>query len=255
VNPVRLVHRDLGIGHAVADAVDDVTDENGRRRIAFCRIGRAGLYRLLRARNLCKNAEGDELRPKHRSRDRHGSSTLCRITNSGKIRGATSVAPWFKTPVSLGGVTRLRRRTRTITSSEQSRVYGFVRRDLHRRRSGRICRCHPLRTAWAFDRVVEKEGLGGTCVLWGCIPAKALLESSFIANRVRHAADFGINVGEVKTDYNVAMKRSRAVSTQNSKGRRVPLQEEQDHLDQGYRDARREERRQCQNGRRQGRTP
>ena len=66
--------------------------------------------------------------------------------------------------------------------------------------------------------VVEKEGLGGTCVLWGCIPAKALLESSFIANRVKHAADFGINVGEVKSDYNVAMKRSRAVSTQNSKG-------------------------------------
>ena len=24
--------------------------------------------------------------------------------------------------------------------------------------------------------VVEREGLGGTCVLWGCIPAKALLE-------------------------------------------------------------------------------
>jgi dihydrolipoamide dehydrogenase len=66
--------------------------------------------------------------------------------------------------------------------------------------------------------VIEKEGLGGTCVLWGCIPAKALLESSFIANRVRHAADFGVNVGEVKTDYNVAMKRSRAVSLQNSKG-------------------------------------
>ena len=26
--------------------------------------------------------------------------------------------------------------------------------------------------------VVEREGLGGTCVLWGCIPAKALLESA-----------------------------------------------------------------------------
>ena len=24
--------------------------------------------------------------------------------------------------------------------------------------------------------VIEREGLGGTCVLWGCIPAKALLE-------------------------------------------------------------------------------
>jgi dihydrolipoamide dehydrogenase len=66
--------------------------------------------------------------------------------------------------------------------------------------------------------VVEREGLGGTCVLWGCIPAKALLESAAIANRLRHAADFGITVGEVKTDYAVAMKRSRAVSQQNSKG-------------------------------------
>jgi dihydrolipoamide dehydrogenase len=66
--------------------------------------------------------------------------------------------------------------------------------------------------------VVEREGLGGTCVLWGCIPAKALLESAAIANRLKHAAEFGINVGEVKTDYNVAMKRSRGVSSQNSKG-------------------------------------
>ena len=66
--------------------------------------------------------------------------------------------------------------------------------------------------------VVEKEGLGGTCVLWGCIPAKALLESAAIANRVKHAAEFGITVGDVKTDYAVAVKRSRGVSTQNSKG-------------------------------------
>jgi dihydrolipoamide dehydrogenase len=66
--------------------------------------------------------------------------------------------------------------------------------------------------------VIEREGLGGTCVLWGCIPAKALLESASLANRVRHAQEFGVTVGEVTTDYGVAMKRSRAVSTQNSKG-------------------------------------
>ncbi len=66
--------------------------------------------------------------------------------------------------------------------------------------------------------VVEREGLGGTCVLWGCIPAKALLEAANLANRVKHAAEFGVNVGEVKTDYGVAMKRSRDVSTKNSKG-------------------------------------
>jgi dihydrolipoamide dehydrogenase len=66
--------------------------------------------------------------------------------------------------------------------------------------------------------VVEREGLGGTCVLWGCIPAKALLESASLATKVTKAADFGVSVGEVKLDYGVAMKRSRAVSTQNSKG-------------------------------------
>ncbi|MCC6928839.1 MAG: dihydrolipoyl dehydrogenase [Gemmatimonadaceae bacterium] len=67
--------------------------------------------------------------------------------------------------------------------------------------------------------VVEREGLGGTCVLWGCIPAKALLESASLANKVRHADDFGVKIGgEIGFDYNVAMKRSRGVSNQNSKG-------------------------------------
>ncbi|MFN2602672.1 MAG: FAD-dependent oxidoreductase, partial [Gemmatimonadaceae bacterium] len=66
--------------------------------------------------------------------------------------------------------------------------------------------------------VVERELLGGTCVIWGCIPAKALLESSYLANKIRKAADFGITVADPKFDYGVAMKRSRAVSTQNSKG-------------------------------------
>ncbi|HEY9448414.1 MAG TPA: FAD-dependent oxidoreductase, partial [Gemmatimonadaceae bacterium] len=44
--------------------------------------------------------------------------------------------------------------------------------------------------------VVEREALGGTCVIWGCIPAKALLESAALANRVRHAKEFGVNVGD-----------------------------------------------------------
>jgi dihydrolipoamide dehydrogenase len=66
--------------------------------------------------------------------------------------------------------------------------------------------------------VVEREGLGGTCVLWGCIPAKALLEAGHIADRLKHAAEFGVTPGDVKLDFGVAMKRSRAVSTQNSKG-------------------------------------
>jgi len=66
--------------------------------------------------------------------------------------------------------------------------------------------------------VVEREGLGGTCVLWGCIPAKALLEAASIAEKVKKGAEFGVTAGDVKLDYGVAMKRSRAVSSQNSKG-------------------------------------
>ncbi|MBI2797274.1 MAG: dihydrolipoyl dehydrogenase [Gemmatimonadetes bacterium] len=66
--------------------------------------------------------------------------------------------------------------------------------------------------------VVERDGLGGTCVLWGCIPAKSLLESASLAVKVGKSAEHGITVGEVKLDYGPAMKRSRAVSLQNSKG-------------------------------------
>ena len=66
--------------------------------------------------------------------------------------------------------------------------------------------------------VVEREGLGGTCVLWGCIPAKALLESAYLASRLGHAAEHGITLGDVKLDFAPAMKRSRAISAQNSKG-------------------------------------
>lgn len=66
--------------------------------------------------------------------------------------------------------------------------------------------------------VVEREGLGGTCVLWGCIPAKALLEAASYAEKMKKAPEFGVAPGEVKLDFGVAMKRSRSVSTQNSKG-------------------------------------
>ena len=66
--------------------------------------------------------------------------------------------------------------------------------------------------------VVEREGLGGTCVLWGCIPAKALLEAASYAEKMKKAPDFGVTPGDVKLDFSVAMKRSRGVSSQNSKG-------------------------------------
>lgn len=67
--------------------------------------------------------------------------------------------------------------------------------------------------------VVEKDKLGGVCVNIGCIPTKALLHSARVAGLVQHELkDLGVEVSGVKTDYGVAMKRSRKVSEQNSKG-------------------------------------
>jgi dihydrolipoamide dehydrogenase len=66
--------------------------------------------------------------------------------------------------------------------------------------------------------VIEKEKLGGVCVNIGCIPTKALLHSAYIARLLRDAKEFGVDAGTVKTDYGVAMQRSRKVSDQNSKG-------------------------------------
>jgi dihydrolipoamide dehydrogenase len=67
--------------------------------------------------------------------------------------------------------------------------------------------------------VVERDKLGGVCVNIGCIPTKALLHSAWVANLIRHdAKELGLATGELTTDYGVAMRRSRKISEQNSKG-------------------------------------
>ncbi|MEO7985381.1 MAG: dihydrolipoyl dehydrogenase [Gemmatimonadales bacterium] len=67
--------------------------------------------------------------------------------------------------------------------------------------------------------VVEKDKLGGVCVNIGCIPTKALLHSAYVVNLLAHdAKDLGVAVTGVTADYGVAMRRSRKVSEQNSKG-------------------------------------
>lgn len=84
--------------------------------------------------------------------------------------------------------------------------------------AGYVCalRCAQLGLSTA---VVEREALGGTCVIWGCIPAKAMLESAHMVQHLAKASEHGITFsGEPTIDFAPAMKRSRAVSLQNSKG-------------------------------------
>ena len=65
---------------------------------------------------------------------------------------------------------------------------------------------------------VEEEALGGVCLNIGCIPTKALLESAAMITHLGHAKEFGITVGEIKTDLAQAVKRSRQVSDRLVKG-------------------------------------
>jgi dihydrolipoamide dehydrogenase len=67
--------------------------------------------------------------------------------------------------------------------------------------------------------VVERDKLGGVCVNIGCIPSKALLHSAYVANLINHdAKTLGVEVAGVKLDFGAAIKHSRDVSEQNSKG-------------------------------------
>jgi dihydrolipoamide dehydrogenase len=84
--------------------------------------------------------------------------------------------------------------------------------------AGYVCAIRAAQLGLA-TAVVERDKLGGVCVNIGCIPTKALLHSAYVANLVAHdAKELGVQVGGVTTDYGVAMRRSRKVSDQNSKG-------------------------------------
>ncbi|MCI0343904.1 MAG: FAD-dependent oxidoreductase, partial [Chloroflexi bacterium] len=60
--------------------------------------------------------------------------------------------------------------------------------------------------------LVDRAKIGGTCLHQGCIPTKALLESAAFVERVRHATEFGITVGEPVIDYaRMAERRDQVV--------------------------------------------
>jgi dihydrolipoamide dehydrogenase len=83
--------------------------------------------------------------------------------------------------------------------------------------AGYVCAIRAAQLGLA-TAVVEREKLGGVCVNIGCIPTKALLHSAYIAHLLSVSAEFGVEAGPVKTDYGVAMRRSRKVADQNSRG-------------------------------------
>jgi len=67
--------------------------------------------------------------------------------------------------------------------------------------------------------VVEKDPkFGGTCLLRGCIPTKALLHTAAVLDEIKEASALGIQVGEPTLDIVKAQERKRKVVDGNSRG-------------------------------------
>src|SRR4051794_11250363 len=62
--------------------------------------------------------------------------------------------------------------------------------------------------------VVEKDVIGGRCLNYACIPAKAVLRVADVLQEIREADDFGIKVGEPEVDFAaVGARREKVIKT------------------------------------------
>lgn len=67
--------------------------------------------------------------------------------------------------------------------------------------------------------VVDRQpSLGGTCLNWGCIPTKALLEHAHALKVVQQASDWGVVVGDGKSEPAIDMARVQARKDKIVKG-------------------------------------
>jgi dihydrolipoamide dehydrogenase len=62
--------------------------------------------------------------------------------------------------------------------------------------------------------VIEKDKIGGRCLNYACIPAKAVLRSADLLTEIRDAEEYGLKVGSVEVDYaGVQARREKVVAT------------------------------------------
>ena len=83
--------------------------------------------------------------------------------------------------------------------------------------------------------VVESDEVGGRCLNYACIPAKAVLRSADLLQEVRDAGEFGIQVAEPTVDFDAVMARRAKVIKTLTGGVAGPLQEERHRRPRGPR--------------------
>src|SRR5256885_8131823 len=70
----------------------------------------------------------------------------------------------------------------------------------------------------ARTAIVEKDRMGGTCLVRGCIPTKALLQSSELYTLARAGRPFGLVADKIGFDWSAAQQRKAQVVDQLVKG-------------------------------------
>jgi dihydrolipoamide dehydrogenase len=79
---------------------------------------------------------------------------------------------------------------------------------------GYVAAIHAARLGGRVAILEQKESeWGGTCLNWGCIPTKALIQSAEVLQAVRRAGEFGVRVGEPEVDWPSMQARKDRVVT------------------------------------------
>ena len=71
--------------------------------------------------------------------------------------------------------------------------------------------------------LIEKEKVGGTCLHWGCIPTKAFLQASEVAEHAQTAGDYGVNATFEGVDMERVLSYKKKIVDANHKGLQASL--------------------------------
>ncbi len=82
--------------------------------------------------------------------------------------------------------------------------------------------------------LIEDHKIGGTCLNYGCIPTKTLIERGALYNKMMHASEMGIHNDHVELDYESMQKQKAKIIGDLAKGIMGQLKKEKVNYIEGF---------------------